>query len=106
MSDLVEALRTVVGDSRVLSRPEELFVYECDGLTAHTGEPRAVVFPRDAREVQAIVRACRAREIPFVPRGAGTGLSGGALPAEGAVVIECSRMDRVLELKDGVLRAA
>jgi glycolate oxidase subunit GlcD len=98
MSDLVEALRAVVGDARVLSRPEELFVYECDGLTAHTGEPRAVAFPRDASEVQAIVRACRAREIPFVPRGAGTGLSGGALPAEGAVVIECSRMDRVLSI--------
>src|SRR5262245_58431616 len=96
MSDLIDALGAIVGPARVLSRPEELYVYECDGLTAHTAEPRAVVFPQDADEVQAIVRACRARELPFVPRGAGTGLSGGALPAEGAVVIECSRMNRVL----------
>jgi glycolate oxidase subunit GlcD len=96
MSDLIAALRAELGDARVLSRPEELFVYECDGLTAHTAEPRAVAFPRSREEVQAIVRACRARGVPFVPRGAGTGLSGGALPADGGVVIECSRMDRVL----------
>jgi FAD/FMN-containing dehydrogenase len=98
MPDLLDALRAVVGASRVLSRPEELFVYECDGLTVHTGRPTAVAFPREAHEVQGLVRACRANGVPFVPRGAGTGLSGGALPAHGAVVIECSRMDRVLEL--------
>jgi glycolate oxidase subunit GlcD len=98
MSDLIAALRAELGDARVLSRPEELFVYECDGLTAHTAEPSAVVFPQSAQDVQAIVRACRARGVPFVPRGAGTGLSGGALPADGAVVIECSRMDRVLSV--------
>jgi glycolate oxidase subunit GlcD len=98
MPDLLSALRGIVGAERVLARPEELFVYECDGLTLHKGEPRAVAFPRDAAEVQGIVRACRAHGAPFVPRGAGTGLSGGALPAPGAVVIECSRMDRVLEI--------
>ncbi|HVH19084.1 MAG TPA: FAD-linked oxidase C-terminal domain-containing protein [Myxococcota bacterium] len=98
MADLLDALRDVVGAERVLARPEELFVYECDGLTLHKGEPCAVAFPRDAREVQAIVRACRTRGVPFLPRGAGTGLSGGAQPAPGAVVIECSRMDRILEI--------
>jgi glycolate oxidase subunit GlcD len=96
MSDLAESLRGVVGAEAVLSRAEELFVYECDGLTAHTGTPSAVVFPRTALEVQHCVRACRAHGVPFVPRGAGTGLSGGALPAQGAVVIECSRMNQVL----------
>src|SRR4030095_6084687 len=98
MSDLLDALRDVVGAERVLARPEELFVYECDGLTLHKGEPCAVAFPRDAQEVQALVRARRARGGAFVPRGAGTGLSGGAQPAPGAVVIECSRMDRILEI--------
>ena len=98
MPDLLDALRAVVGDARVLSRPEELFVYECDGLTAHTGTPGAVVFPSETHEVQALVRACRAQGVPFVPRGAGTGLSGGALPEGGAVVIECSRMNRILEV--------
>jgi glycolate oxidase subunit GlcD len=96
--DLLDALRDVVGAERVLARPEELFVYECDGLTLHKGEPCAVAFPRDARDVQAIVRVCRARGVAFVPRGAGTGLSGGAQPPPGAVVIECSRMDRILEI--------
>jgi glycolate oxidase subunit GlcD len=98
MQGLLDALRAVVGAARVLSRPEELFVYECDGLTAHTGTPRAVVFPTSAAEVQRLVRACRAHGVPFVPRGAGTGLSGGALPEGGGVVIECSRMNRILEI--------
>jgi glycolate oxidase subunit GlcD len=98
MPGLLDALRAVVGDARVLSRPEELFVYECDGLTAHTATPGAVVFPRETHEVQALVRACRAHGVPFVPRGAGTGLSGGALPENGAVVIECSRMNRILDV--------
>ena len=69
-----------------------------DGLTAHRGEPSAVVFPTSTAEVQAIVRACRRAGVPFVPRGAGTGLSGGALPSERAVIIECSRMNRIREL--------
>jgi glycolate oxidase subunit GlcD len=73
-------------------------VYECDGLTLHTGRPSAVVLPASREEVQAVVRACRAAGVPFVPRGAGTGLSGGAVALEGAVVIECSRMNRILEL--------
>jgi glycolate oxidase subunit GlcD len=98
MSDLLDALRDVVGAERVLARPEELFVYECDGLTLHKGEACAVAFPRETHEVQALVRACRARGVPFVPRGAGTGLSGGAQPPPGAVVIECSRMDRIVEI--------
>ncbi|HXK24713.1 MAG TPA: FAD-linked oxidase C-terminal domain-containing protein [Myxococcota bacterium] len=98
MPDLLTALRAVVGAEGVLARPEELFVYECDGLTLHTGSPRAVAFPRETHEVQGLVRACRAHGVSFVPRGAGTGLSGGALAADGGVVIECSRMDRVLSL--------
>jgi glycolate oxidase subunit GlcD len=98
MGDLLAALRSVVGAERVLWRPEELYVYECDGLTLHTGAPCAVSFPRESHEVQGLVRACRAHGVPFVPRGAGTGLSGGALPPQGGVVIECSLMDRLLEL--------
>jgi glycolate oxidase subunit GlcD len=73
-------------------------VYECDGLTLHRAVPSAVVFPRSAEEVQAVVRLCRAFGAPFVPRGAGTGLSGGAIALEEAVVIECSRMNRILEI--------
>jgi len=88
----------VVGRERCLSRPEELFAYECDGLTLHRARPAAVVLPLDTGEVARIVRACRRQGVPFVARGAGTGLSGGALALGGGVVIECARMDRVLEL--------
>jgi glycolate oxidase subunit GlcD len=94
---LISALEGIVGREACLSRPEDLFVYECDGLTLHSGRPVAVVLPRSAEEVQRIVLSCREFGIPFVPRGAGTGLSGGALAAE-AVVIECSRMNRILEI--------
>ncbi|UCE85081.1 MAG: FAD-binding protein [Deltaproteobacteria bacterium] len=95
---LVDALRAAVGRDACLCRPEELFVYECDGLTMHTGRPAAVVLPSDTAAVQRAVRTCRDFGVPFVPRGAGTGLSGGALAPDGGVVIECSRMNRVLEL--------
>ncbi|HVP31592.1 MAG TPA: FAD-linked oxidase C-terminal domain-containing protein [Myxococcota bacterium] len=77
---------------------ESLLVYECDGLTHHTGLPSAVVLPSSAAEVVGVVRACRAAGVPFVPRGAGTGLSGGAVALQGAVVIECSRLNRILEI--------
>jgi glycolate oxidase subunit GlcD len=98
MSALVEALRGIVGPEGCLARPEDLLVYECDGLTLHRATPGAVVFPRTTTEVAAVVRACRRAGVPFVPRGAGTGLSGGAVALEGGVVIECSRMDRILGL--------
>ncbi len=98
MSGLVEALRSIVGKEGCLFRPEDLFVYECDGLTLHAGRPGAVVLPRSCDEVRRVVRACRDAGVGFVPRGAGTGLSGGATAREGAVVIECSRMNRIVEL--------
>ncbi len=97
-SPLIDALEAVVGAARCLHRREELLVYECDGLTSHTAEPTAVVFPESREEVQELVRACGRHEVPFVPRGAGTGLSGGALANDGAVVIECSRLNRILAL--------
>jgi len=98
MSALVEALRGIVGSDGCLARPEDLLVYECDALTLHRAAPGAVVFPRTTAEVAEVVRACRRAGVPFVPRGAGTGLSGGAVALEGGVVIECSRMGRILAL--------
>ncbi|HET6303306.1 MAG TPA: FAD-linked oxidase C-terminal domain-containing protein [Myxococcota bacterium] len=98
MSALVEVLRGIVGSDGCLARPEDLLVYECDALTLHRAAPGAVVFPRTTAEVAEVVRACRRAGVPFVPRGAGTGLSGGAVALEGGVVIECSRMGRILAL--------
>ncbi|MBW2316338.1 MAG: FAD-binding protein [Deltaproteobacteria bacterium] len=98
MSGLVDALTAIVGAEGCLSRADEVFPYECDGLSLHAATPGAVVFPRDTSDVVRIVRACAEHGRSFVPRGAGTGLSGGALACDEAVVIECSRMNRVLEV--------
>ena len=95
---LLEALTAAVGPDGILAKEAELFAYEADGLTLHRGRPVAVVLPRDKAEVQAVVRACRAAGVPFVPRGAGTGLSGGATAIAGGVVIELQRMNRVLRV--------
>jgi len=103
--ELARALREVVGDDGCLADPEALLPYESDALSLHAAAPSLVVFPRDTSEVARVVRLCGERGVPFVPRGAGTGLSGGALPCDGAVVIECSRMDRVLAV-DPVDRTA
>ncbi len=89
-------LRRVAGVAEVLDRPAELFVYESDGLTILRGRPAAVVFPASTEAVAEVVRVCNEYGRAFVPRGAGTGLSGGATPGDGCVIIELSRMDRVL----------
>jgi glycolate oxidase len=77
---LVRALGDVVGRERVITDPNRLVVYESDGLTAYRVLPRAVVLPGSTEEVAAVVRLLHGEQIPIVPRGAGTGLSGGALP--------------------------
>jgi glycolate oxidase len=91
-------LETVVGAGGVLSDPEELLVYESDGLTLFRALADFVVFPTSAEQVAAVVRLANRESIPFVARGAGTGLSGGCLPAEGGLVISMMRMNRVLEV--------
>jgi glycolate oxidase len=78
--------------------PEQLRTYECDALTGHRAVPDLVVLPRSAEEVQGVVRLCAAHHVPFVARGAGTGLSGGALPVADGVVLSLARMHRVLEV--------
>jgi len=91
-------LETIVGAGGVLSDPEELLVYESDGLTLFRALADFVVFPTSAEQVGAVVRLANRESIPFVARGAGTGLSGGCLPAEGGLVISMMRMNRVLEV--------
>ncbi len=91
-------LKRLLPAGAVIDRPEELQTYECDGLTGHRVVPALVVLPRTTEEVQAAVRACHAAGVPFVARGAGTGLSGGALPVAEGVVISLARMNRILEV--------
>ncbi len=91
-------LRSVVGDRGLLTEPEDLRTYECDGLTNFRAIPRAVLLPSSTEEVQGILRVCYREHIPFVARGAGTGLSGGALPVADGVVISLARMNHILEV--------
>jgi glycolate oxidase len=95
---LVEELRAIVGEEWVYTHEHELRTYESDGLLHYHVTPAAAVLPGTAEEVQRVVRACAAYGVPFVARGAGSGLSGGALPVEEGVLIVVSRMKRVLEI--------
>jgi glycolate oxidase len=97
-STLRRELETIVGVGGVLSDPEELLVYESDGLTLFRALADLIVFPRSAEDVAAVVRLANREHLPFVARGAGTGLSGGCLPAEGGLVLSLMRMNRVLEV--------
>src|SRR5215813_10513338 len=98
VDNLVDNLSAIVGRENVLSKPDELLVYECDGLPQHKYRPRAVVFPSSTEETSAIMRALAQANVPFTPRGAGTGLSGGALALNSGVVIEMARMRKILHI--------
>jgi glycolate oxidase len=90
-------LEAIVGRAGLIAERGQLQTYECDGLTNFRALPGAVTLPRSAQQVQDLVKFCARHRIPFVSRGAGTGLSGGALPAEGGMVISLARMNRILE---------
>ena len=98
MDNLIDNLSAIVGRENVLSKPDELLVYECDGLPQHKYRPRAVVFPSSTEETSAIMRELARANVPFTPRGAGTGLSGGALALNSGVVIEMARMRKILRI--------
>ena len=95
---LVEEFRRIAGPENVLCEPIKLLTYECDGLPHLRQTPALVALPGSAAEVQAIVRLCAKEGVPFVARGHGTGLSGGALPVPGGVVIGLARLNRVLDV--------
>ena len=97
-ADILEQLRAIVGVRGLITSPEELRTYDSDALTNYRAVPTAVLLPASTEEVQAIVRVCHREKIPFVARGSGTGLSGGALPVENGIVISLARMNRILEV--------
>ncbi|HXL92015.1 MAG TPA: FAD-linked oxidase C-terminal domain-containing protein [Streptosporangiaceae bacterium] len=102
---LAPELARICGAANVITDPLDLRTYECDGLTSHRSTPAVVVLPGTAEETAQVVRECAARGIPFVARGSGTGLSGGALAREDGVLIVMSRMRTILEI-DPVSRRA
>ncbi len=97
MSALAESLAAIVGGSHVLERPGQLLAYTSDGLPGYRLHPSLAVFPGTRDETVAVVRLLAAEGVPFVPRGAGTGLSGGAL-ADGVVLLGLNRLKRILSI--------
>ena len=95
---VVRSLEALIGTDKVMRRKEELLVYECDGLTSYRQRPAVVTLPKTTEEVAAVVKLCHEQDIPFVTRGAGTGLSGGALPIEDCVLIVTTRMQQILNV--------
>ncbi|MFQ5998342.1 MAG: FAD-binding oxidoreductase [Candidatus Bathyarchaeia archaeon] len=97
-SAFIDSLREIVGFGNVSTDKEHLFVYRCDAAQIFIGNPAAVVFPTKAEQVSAVVKLCNMENVPFVPRGSGTGLSGGSVAIKGGVVIETSKLDRIIEI--------
>ncbi len=95
---LAEALRAMLPEAAILASDEALRPYECDGLSAYRELPLAVALPDTVEQVQAILKLCHARKIPVVARGAGTGLSGGALPHAEGLVLSLARFNRILSI--------
>ena len=97
-SRIASELAGILGAGAVISAEDELIAYESDGLTGYRVKPLFVVLPSSTEEVSRVVKLCHRERIPFVPRGAGTGLSGGALPSREGIVISLSRMNRILHV--------
>ncbi|MBD2233627.1 glycolate oxidase subunit GlcD [Phormidium tenue] len=95
---IIDAFSAAIGSDRVVRRKEEILVYECDGLTSYRQRPAVVVLPKTTEQVAAAVKICDRFQVPFVARGAGTGLSGGALPIEDSVLIVTATMNQILSV--------
>ncbi len=97
-SEIVSALRAIVPGEAVIADKDELRAYECDGLTAYRQLPLIAVLPSTTEQVSSILKYCRENGIKVVPRGAGTSLSGGALPLADAVTLGLGKFNRILEI--------
>ncbi|WP_240420029.1 FAD-linked oxidase C-terminal domain-containing protein [Paenibacillus periandrae] len=97
-ASIINRFEQIVGPRAVLHRYEDLLAYECDGYTVHKGVPSLVVFPKSTQEVSEVVRILHQNRIPYLPRGAGTGLSGGATALNGEVIISLVRMNKLIDV--------
>ena len=95
---IINLAKIVGGFRSILYQHEDLLAYDCDGFTIHKHLPRAVVFPKNTREVSEIVKYCAENELAFLARGAGTGLSGGAIPLNNEIIISMVRMKRLISV--------
>jgi glycolate oxidase len=97
-TEILAAMRSIVPDEGVIDQIDELAPYESDALTAYTQRPLLVVLPENTAQICAILRWCNEHQVKVVPRGAGTSLSGGALPLEDGILLGLSRLNRILEI--------
>ena len=95
--ELINELRAIVGVRFVLTEKEDTIVYEQDGSIFQV-MPQIVVIPANTEQVSAVIKAARRANVPIIPRGSGTGLAGGAVPAEGGIVLSLARLDRILKI--------
>jgi len=102
---LLDELIPILGAGNVLSDPSEILVYESDGSTMHNVQPGGVVYPRGTEQIAAVVTACARAGVPFVARGAGTGLSGGAMALGDGIIVALNRMNRILSVDPANRRA-
>jgi len=104
-AEVVAALQQVVPQHALLWTPEDTTPYECDGLTAYRKRPLVVVLPETYAQVQGVLKACHALQVPVVARGAGTGLSGGAMPHKLGVTLSLAKFNKILKM-DAASRTA
>ncbi|MBU0909628.1 MAG: FAD-binding protein, partial [Proteobacteria bacterium] len=97
--EIINKLKDIVGKEQLTTAPEELLCYSYDG-TGREYPPEAVAFPANTKEISAIMQLAHATPFPVVPRGAGSGMTGGALPIAGGVVIALTRLNRILEIDE------
>ncbi|MFV1984292.1 MAG: FAD-linked oxidase C-terminal domain-containing protein [Thiohalomonadales bacterium] len=95
---LIELFNSIIPVSDILSDPEDLRPYECDGLSAYRALPMLVVLPDNLNQIQAIVQICQQYSVPIIARGAGTGLSGGTLPFDTAVILNLAKLNRIIDI--------
>jgi glycolate oxidase len=95
---VVQALRPVLPDRCLLADPEDTRPYECDGLSAYRQLPMVVVLPETEQQVIDVLAVCRTLQVPIVPRGAGTGLSGGAMPIADGVVLSTAKLNKIVRM--------
>jgi glycolate dehydrogenase FAD-linked subunit len=96
--NLLDELRAILGNEAIVSRATELKVYECDGWTVEKNSPDVLLMPRTTAQLSAVLAALSRNNVAFVPRGAGTGLSGGCLPLNAPAMICTSKMNRILDI--------
>ena len=97
-NELARELVNICGADAVITETDELLVYECDAYTLQRNPPSAVVLPRTCEQVARVVKLCAQHDVPIIPRGAGTSLSGTVLAVDGGVMIALTRMNQILEI--------